>query len=287
MTGYRLLALFAHPDDEAFPVGGALAACASAGVSVRLVTATRGEEGEIRQPGAATRETIGAVREKELGDSVRALGLASHDLLQYRDSGMAGTEPNGRPEAFVNADPGTVVERLVREIRGFRPQVVLTFGPDGLYGHPDHIAICRHATKAFHAAGDPSVFPDQLKGGLEAHEPQRLFYSVRPRGFRTDMALKLRAAGVDFPLPTPDRVNDGVPREEIHFEFDVGEHLDAKLACIICHRTQTAPDWPYFTVPRDVTAHNMGREWYIRGWPPVPPGQTIPASFFEGLPQDP
>ena len=132
------------------------------------------------------------------------------------------------------------MERLVYEVRNFRPQVVLTFGPDGLYGHPDHIAICRHATRAFHSAADPSVHPEQLAGGLTPHEPRRLFYSVRPRGFRTDMALKLREAGVDFPLPTPDRVNDGVPRDEIHFEFDVGEHLDAKLACIVCHRTQTA-----------------------------------------------
>ena len=286
MPGYRLLALFAHPDDEAFPVGGALAACASAGVSVRLVTATRGEEGEIRQPGVATRETIGAVRERELGDSVKALGLASHNLLSYRDSGMAGTEPNRLPEAFVNADPETVVERLVREIRTFRPQVVLTFGPDGLYGHPDHIAICRHGTTAFHAAADPSVFPGQLAEGLTPHEPQRLFYSVRPRGFRTEMALRLREAGVDFPLPAPDRVNDGVPREEIHFEFDVGQHLDAKLACITCHRTQTAPDWPYYTVPREVTARNMGREWYIRGWPPVPPEASIPPDFFDGLSPD-
>ena len=98
MPGYRLLALFAHPDDEAFPVGGALAACASAGVAVRLITATRGEEGEIRQPGVATRETIGAVREKELGDSVEAPGLASHTLPNYRDSGMAGTEPTGVPK---------------------------------------------------------------------------------------------------------------------------------------------------------------------------------------------
>ena len=287
MSGYRLLVLFAHPDDEAFPVGGALAACASAGVSIRLVTATRGEEGEIRQPGVATRETIGAVRERELADSVRTLGLSSHDLLHYRDSGMVGTEPNRRPEAFVNAEPGPVVERLVYEIRSFRPQVVLTFEPGGLYGHPDHIAICRHATKAFHGAGDPSVFPEQLTGGLTPHEPHRLFYSARPRGFRTDMALKLRAAGVDFPLPDPDRVNDGVPPEEIHLELDVSEHLDAKLACIVCHRTQTATDWPYYTVPREVTAHNLGREWYMRGWPPVPPGESIPANFFDSLAPEP
>ena len=143
MSGFRLLACFAHPDDEAFPVGGVLAANASKGVSVRLVTATLGEEGEIRQEGSATRETIGQVRRDELACSARTLGLSEPVVLNYRDSGMVGTPPNQHPEAFVNADAQIVVERLVRQIRSFRPQVVLTFEPGWLYGHPDHIAICR------------------------------------------------------------------------------------------------------------------------------------------------
>jgi LmbE family N-acetylglucosaminyl deacetylase len=283
MAGLRLLACFAHPDDEAFPVAGALAACAAQGVEVRLITATSGEEGEVRRPGLATAETLGAVRRGELAQSVRTLGLAGHQVLGYRDSGMAGTPANANPQAFVNAPAATVVEQLVAELRRFRPQVVLTFEPGGLYGHPDHIAICRHATEAFRRAHDPQLFPHQLAGGLRPHAPHRLFYSARPIGFRTETALKLRAAGVDFPMPTAQRANDGTPPEQIHFEMDVSAQLEAKMACIQCHRSQVAPDWPYHRVPRPVAADILGREHYIRAWPPVRPGELVPPDFFAGL----
>lgn len=286
MSGFRLLVCLAHPDDEAFPVGGALAANTSKGVSVRLVTATLGEEGEIRQAGSATRETIGSVRRQELACSVRTLGLTDHVVLDYRDSGMVGTPSNQHPDAFVNADAQQVVEQLVYQIRSFRPQVLLTFGPDGLYGHPDHIAICRHTTQAFHQAADATAFPQQLEqqtGRLTTHQASRLFYSVRPQGFRTAMALKLREAGVDFPLPSGERANDGVPAGDIHLELDVSVQLETKMACIKCHHTQLAPDWPYQRVPRAVAVHNLGREHFIRGWPQVAAGEQVPPDFFQGL----
>ena len=286
MSSFRLLACFAHPDDEAFPVGGVLAAHASKGVSVRLVTATLGEEGEIRQEGSATRETIGQVRRDELACSARTLGLSEPVVLNYRDSGMVGTPPNQHPEAFVNADAQIVVEQLVRQIRSFRPQVVLTFEPGGLYGHPDHIAICRHTTQAFHLANDSSVFPDHLSDGLKPHQPLRLFYSARPTGFRTEMALKLRAAGVDYPMPSAQRANDGTPAEEIHLELDVSEQLETKMACIQCHFTQLPPDWPYNKVPRAVAADILGREHFIRGWPEVQAKELVPSDFFEGISPD-
>jgi LmbE family N-acetylglucosaminyl deacetylase len=284
MSGFRLLACFAHPDDEAFPAGGALASHSSRGIAVRLVTATLGEEGEIRQPGLATRETLGSVRRQELARSASTLGIGEHEVLHYRDSGMAGTFPNQHPSAFVNAPAELVVERLVEEIRRFRPQVVLTFEPGGLYGHPDHIAICQHATTAFHQAAHPGAFTHQLASGdLEPHQPQRLFYSARPRGFRMEMALKLREAGVDFPLPSAERANDGANPEEIHLELDVSGHLETKMACILAHQTQVAPDWPYHKVPRPVAASILGREWYMRAWPPVQPGEAVPPDFFYGL----
>ena len=285
MTEHRLLACFAHPDDEAFPVGGALAAHARHGIAVRLVTATLGEEGEIRQEGAATRETLGNVRRVELSCAVRALGLAEHEVLDYRDSGMAGWDANNHPRALVNADASEVVERLVLEMRRFRPQVVLTFGSDGLYGHPDHIAISNHATEAFRLAADPNAFPRQLTGGIEPHQPRRLFYSVRPQGFRREWAEALRGEGIDWPMPTPEQELQGVPENEMHLELDVSGDgdLEAKMACILCHRTQVAPGWPYHRVPRRVTAHILGREFYIRAHPPVSPGEKVPEDFFAGL----
>ena len=286
MSGFRLLACFAHPDDEAFPVGGALAAHAARGVEVRLITATLGEEGEIRQQGAATRDTLASVRRVELACAVRALGLAGHEVLGYRDSGMAKSPSNGHPQAYINAPSSEVVERLVAAIRRFRPQVVLTFEPGGLYGHPDHIAVSQHASEAFRLAADPDAFPQQLVDGTRPHSAQRLFYSARPKGFRTTWATKLRGAGIDFPMPSPEQAEQGTPEEKIHLELDVDEHLEAKMACILCHRTQVASDWPYHRVPREVSASILGLEYYIRAFPLVQPGEKAPPDFFAGLPPD-
>jgi LmbE family N-acetylglucosaminyl deacetylase len=284
MPECRLLACFAHPDDEAFPVGGALAAHAARGVQIRLVTTTLGEEGEIRQEGAATRETLPSVRRMELARSVRALGLAGHRVLDYRDSGMDKASSTSHPKAFINAPADEVVECLVAEIRRFRPQVVLTFEPGGLSGHPDHKAISRHTTEAFRLAADPGAFPRQVRDGLQPHGAYRLFYSARPKGFRATWAAKLRAAGIDFPMPPAELAEQGTPAEELHLEMDVDRYLETKMAGILCHRTQVAPDWPYLRVPREVSAGILGREHYIRAFPPVQPGETVPPDFFAGLP---
>ncbi|MCY4367110.1 MAG: PIG-L family deacetylase [Chloroflexi bacterium] len=283
MAGHRLLACFAHPDDEAFPVGGALAAHAARGVQVRLITATLGEEGEIRQAGAATPETLGSVRRIELARAVRILGLHDHIVLHYRDSGMAGTPPNEHQQAFVNAPSEVVIERLVEEIRRFRPQVVLTFDPDGLYGHPDHIAIHKYAAEAFRRAPNPDAYPQHLVNGVKPYAPQRIFYSARPRGFRMEWAQTLRSHGIDFPLPDPNRISDGAPPESIHLEMDVASQMEVKMGCILSHRTQVAPDWPYDRVPREAANRILGREYYIRGWPLVKSGELVPPDFFEGI----
>lgn len=283
MLGLRLLACLAHPDDEAFPVGGVLARNVAQGRQVRLMTTTLGEEGEIRQEGSATRETLGDVRRIELSCAVRALRLESHTLLDYRDSGMAGWASNDHPRAYINAAEDEVVARLVLEIREFQPQVVLTFEPGGLYGHPDHIAVSKHTTRAFKLASDPAAFPAQLTGGLKPHAPKKLFYSARPKGFRLEWANRLREAGIDFPLPSLEQLDQGNPRSEIHLELDVSDQLETKMACILCHRTQVAPDWPYHRVPRAVAAWVLGREYYIRAVPEVAAGATVSEDFFDGV----
>ena len=286
MPGLRLLACFAHPDDEAFPVGGVLAQNVEGGRCVRLITTTLGEEGDIRQEGAATKETLGEVRRVELACAVRALRLESNAIFEYRDSGMAGWESNNHPKAFMQAPEDEVVERLVRDIREFKPQVMLTFEPGGLYGHPDHIAISKHATTAFDLASDPTAYSDQLTNGLKPHAPQRLFYSARPKGFRLEWATRLRDEGIDFPMPSPEQLEHGNPPEDIHLVLDVSDHLETKMACIICHRTQVAPDWPYHRVPRELAAWVLGREYYIRARPDVASSETVPDDFFEGITPD-
>ena len=251
-----------------------------------MITATLGEEGEIRQPDVATPETLASVRRGELACAVQTLGLAEHEVWDYRDSGMARSSSNAHPRAFVNAPATEVVERLVKEIRIFRPQVVLTFGPDGLYGHPDHIAVSKHVTEAHRLAAEPAAFSHQLSDGTLPHQARRLFHSVRPRGFRTQWALALRNAGVDFPLPSPEQETQGVSMEEIHLEMDVADQLEAKMACILCHRTQVGPDWPYHRVSREVAASILGREFYVRAYPPVQCGETVSPHFFQGLPPE-
>lgn len=153
----RLLAVFAHPDDETFGSGSTLARYADEGADVTVVCATQGEVGEIAPGSNATSETLGAVRTAELRSALNALGVQSLILLGYRDSGMAGSENNNNPSAFINVPIGEAVERLVGIIRECHPQVMITMDPSGGYGHPDHILVAELTTRAFEAANDQST----------------------------------------------------------------------------------------------------------------------------------
>jgi LmbE family N-acetylglucosaminyl deacetylase len=271
MSRLRLLACFAHPDDEAFTAAGVLAASVAWGVDVRLICATCGEEGDIRFPGAATRETLGQVRIQELHCSCQVLGVREPMMLGYRDSGWGDSPAQYHPRALVNAPAQEVLERLVAEIRHFRPHVVLTFEPGGLSGHKDHITISRHTTAACQQAGDADMFPMQLQHGLMPHSPQRLFYMARPRGFRLERARLLRQAGIEVPLPDPALPDQGISPERIHVTLDVSSHVEKKLASMLCHRTQIAPDdWPHRRVSPDVAIALLGTEYLLCGYPPMP-----------------
>ena len=151
MLKKRLLGVFAHPDDEGV-IGGALLHYSMFGVETGLICATRGEVGEIADPALATPENLGQVREGEMQAAAEVLGIHSLWFLDYRDSGMAGTPENEDPRSLAQASALDVVSKLVAIIRQFRPQVMVTFDETGGYGHPDHIAIYKHTTSAFHAA---------------------------------------------------------------------------------------------------------------------------------------
>jgi len=284
MLQLRLLACFAHPDDEAFTAAGVLAASVARGVDVRLICATRGEEGDICFPGAATRETLGQVRDQELRRSCQVLGMQEPMVLGYRDSGWGDSPAQYHPQALVNAPAQEVVERLVAEMRRFRPHVVLTFEPGGLSGHKDHITISRHTTVACQMAGDTGMFPVQLQNGLVPHSPQRLLYTARPRGFRLERARILRRAGIEVPLPDPALQDRGVLPEHIHVTLDVSSHVGKKVASMLCHRTQIAPDdWPHRRVSPDVAVELLGTEYLLCGYPPMPAGVTLSADLFAGV----
>jgi len=164
----RILGVFAHPDDESFCAGGTFAKYVATGAEVMVVSATRGEAGQIRSAGTATRRTLAGVREQELQRACQRLGVQQAMCLDYADGTLK------------DVDQERLTRDIVKLIRRFRPDVVITFGPDGGYGHPDHIAISTATTAACRRSGDPTQFPEQLAAGLTPHRPERLYHSHFP-----------------------------------------------------------------------------------------------------------
>ena len=141
--GCRLLGVFAHPDDETFCAGGTFARYAGQGAEIMVVSATRGQAGQIRDAAAGNRRTIAAVREAELRLACERLGVTRVRCLDHVDGTLADA---GFP---------ALVEEVAEVIREFRPDIVITFGPDGGYGHPDHVAISAATTAACQRAAGP------------------------------------------------------------------------------------------------------------------------------------
>ena len=276
----KLLALFAHPDDEAFSTGGTLAHYAAEGADVTLVCTTRGEVGEIAEGTGATPETLGQVREAELRCAAETVGVREVVFLGYRDSGMVGTPENADPRAFINAPATEVVSQLVEIMRRVRPQVVVTFEPTGGYGHPDHIAVHRHAVAAFHAAADPSEAP----GRGEVWQPERLFYTAIPRSFFRRMRSEMDALGID--TSQFDRMGEGAergwPDDQVNCTLDVSATVDAKWTALNCHRTQFGPGNFFRQLPEAIVKDMMSREYFAQAWPVPPPGMRL-ADLFAGL----
>jgi LmbE family N-acetylglucosaminyl deacetylase len=274
-----LLALFAHPDDEAFGTGGSLTHYARAGYQVVLVCATRGEVGEISDPSLATPETLGQVREGELRCAADSIGVSELIFLNYRDSGMAGTPENNDPRAYVNALTEEVIGRLVAIIRRLHPDVVLTFEPNGGYGHPDHIAIHRHTVAAFHAAADSSYRPDLGP----AWQSPRLAYIAIPRSFFHQIRDQLAALGEppdDF--ARFDEAGFGWPDELVNVTVDVSATMDVKWSALECHHTQFGPGNLFRRLPESVVRQMMSTEQFALAWPEPAPGTRL-TDLFAGL----
>ena len=240
-----------------------MAKYAAEGVKTVLVSATRGEVGEIADPSLATRETLGAVREEELRCSCKELGISDLYFLDYRDSGMAGTEENRDPRAFTNAPLDEAVGKLVRIIREVHPQVLITFDRNGAYGHPDHIRIYEVTTEAFRRAGDPTQFPEQITGGLQPYSPEHLYYTAMPRSLFRNMFDQLKDFGFDQgSLGQIDFEQFGTPDEEITAAVDTSQYADAKIRAFACHRTQLAEENMFSRLPDAIRAGFMAKEYF-------------------------
>lgn len=267
----RLMAVFAHPDDESFGNGGTLARYAREGVHLSLVTATLGEEGEISDPSLATRENLGEVRERELRAACEILGIQELRLLGYRDGSLGA------------ADEREARGKIVGAMRELRPQVVFSFGPDGVYGHPDHVAISRLATEAYREAGNPSSYPEQLEGGLETWSPSKLYYVAVPRGrFQRIMEKAIPLLSSSF-WSEMDWGSFGVKEDRITSCLEVEEYAGDRLSATLTHRTQVQPNHPFFVIPREELLGYFSRECFVLADSRVGRPQGMEDDLFRGL----
>ncbi len=245
-----LLLVHAHPDDESISTGGVMLHAHRDGHRVVLVTATRGEEGEIHNMDAASvRPRLGEVRTEELRRACEILQVDRQEFLGYRDSGMAGTPSNEDARSFHVAPLAEAGERLAALLREERPDVVVTYTPDGTYGHPDHI-------KAHHTT---IAALDLLE--REGWRPAKLYLQAVPRGFMRAMAERAREAGVEVPAGAMRIV--GIPDEEITTVVDVTDVVARKRAAFAAHVSQNDPDSPFQTMAEQILVAVFGFERYV------------------------
>ena len=263
-----LMAVDAHPDDEVFGTGGVFARAAALGMRTALVTATRGDVGEIHDPDLdpeEARERLAAIREEELRRACAILGIGELYFLGYRDSGMVGTPDNADPRNFHNADPDAATGRVVELMRRVQPDVVVTYDARGGYGHPDHIAAHRATVAAF-AAGDPDRYPEQ---DLPPWQPRKLYYAAFPRSGLLRMRDELQSRGIVLPFPGSDTEDFDpssftVPDEDITTRVDVGAYVDQKRAALQAHRTQIGAEHFTQLLPQDLARQMLGTETFTR-----------------------
>lgn len=277
-TGRRLLAVFAHPDDETLGTGGTLALYSKRGVEVYLICATRGEVGEAAT-GLKGFASIGEMREDELRSAASVLGLKDVYLLGYRDSGMPGALDNSHPQALEAAPLEQVARQIAGYIRKIRPQVVMTFDPIGGYGHPDHIAVHRATVAAFDTAGDPAQDID----GLPPYAPQKLYYATFSRRTLRWAVRLMRLLGRDPHHFGRNRDIDLASLADVDFPTDasvsVREVQQIKARATAFYVSQTGG---IGRIVRWLQRWFGGSETFMRAIPPAEPGR-LERDLFEGL----
>ncbi|UCF60726.1 MAG: PIG-L family deacetylase [Anaerolineaceae bacterium] len=282
-SDHRLLAVLAHPDDESFGPGGTLALYASRGVDVHLICATNGEAGEVKPELLKGYDHVRQLRLDELRCATSILGLKDVHLLGYRDSGMPGSPDNQHPEALAVAPISEVASRITTLIRQIRPQVILTFDPQGGYHHPDHIAVHRATVEAFSAAGDPNRYPN----GLSPFKPKKLYYHVFSHRYFRLLVLLLPIFGID---PRRWGRNADIDLVEItshsftiHARIDIRSVAEIKSKAAACHKSQSGP--PTSRIFSWLTRLTAGRETFMRAHPSAHEG-LLERDLFEGISEE-
>ncbi|MFH8613994.1 N-acetyl-1-D-myo-inositol-2-amino-2-deoxy-alpha-D-glucopyranoside deacetylase [Streptomyces sp. NPDC017979] len=286
----RLLLVHAHPDDESITNGATMARYAAEGVQVTLVTCTLGEEGEVIPPDLAhltadRDDALGAHRVGELAAAMKELGVTDHRFLggqgRYRDSGMMGLAQNRREGAFWNTPVDDAAPDLVEVIRSVRPQVLVTYDPDGGYGHPDHIQAHRVAMRAAELAGERAFRRDLGEPWTVA----KVYWTRVPRSVAEEGFARLRAQGVEFPgVAALDDVPGVVDDSVVTAEIDGREYVGQKAAAMRAHATQIAVDGPFFALSNDLGQPIFTTEYFelAEGRSGAPAGQRE-HDLFAGL----
>ena len=262
MTGYRLLAVHAHPDDESSKGAATMARYAAEGTDGLVATFTGGERGDILNPAmdvAGVKDRLPEVRREEMAKAAAILGV-EHRWLGFVDSGLPEGDPlPPLPEGCFALEPVEVpTETLVRLIREFRPHVMITYDENGGYPHPDHIMTHTVSLAAYEAAADPEQFP-------EAGEPwqiSKVYYSHGfLRGKFQAFADEFEKNGLENPYTEwlarwKDEKNDMMAR--VTTQVECGEYFPVRDDALRAHATQIDPNGPFFAVPM---------EWQQRLWP--------------------
>ncbi|MBI03640.1 MAG: mycothiol conjugate amidase Mca [Acidimicrobiaceae bacterium] len=251
-----LLAVHAHPDDEASKGAATVASLHAEGVHCVLVCCTGGEAGDVLNPAMDRPEVhadITAVREAELARAAEIIGYDEVVMLGYRDSGMKDSEANNHPGAFANADQDEAVGRLVAIIRRVRPQVIVTY-PDvrGEYDHPDHVQVHDVSVPAFHAAGDPQCYPE----AGPAWQPSKLYFTLWSRARILGRHAKFLELGLESPYddwwferPSRDHL--------ITTRVPIADHWQVGVDALRAHATQIDPASPFWFGLSDEVARTI------------------------------
>lgn len=247
-----LFLVHAHPDDEAISTGGVMRRAHEEGRRVVLVTCTRGEEGEIHQMDeASTRPRLAEVRTEELRRACEMLGVDRQEFLGFRDSGMAGTASNENPESFHRASLGEAAERLAVLLREERPEVVVTYGADGIYGHPDHVKAHQITLAAL----------DVLEG--EGWQPAKAYFVVISHGWLQEMKRRAQAEGMGDLFRNSATQLFGTPDEEITTVVDVSGWAKLKGAAFGVHVSQNDPKSPLANMAGSIFEAAFATEHFV------------------------
>ncbi len=276
----RLLIAYAHPDDESFGLGAMIAAYVARGVEVTLICATNGERGAVKPEFMEGYASVKELRLAELDNAVKVLGLQRLVLLDYKDSGMMGSETSNDPDCLWQAPQDEVTRRVVEVLRDVRPQVVVTFNKYGGYGHPDHIAIQRAATDAFFLAGD-----ENYDTGQPPYAPQKLYYSgINQLTIRAGIWITRlrgqnpRQLGRNKDIDIVKILDNTDP---IHTTVEIGQYLDVGDAASACHASQLGGG--FVRIPKSVRRRVQRRQGFTRVYPKPTADRIDERDLFVGV----